>query len=252
MTITGVHLANTTEVDFGGVKGTNVTNISDTEITVVAPQSAVGDGDVEDVTVISALGTSQTTGGDQYTYENAPTITSVAPATGPNGGGTTVTITGVDLFDPTAVSFGSRWRSISAPRAPIRSPACRRSPAVRPLPGRAVPWTIRVTTPVGRSPITPSDHFVYNLAPIVNFISPQAGPTAGGTVVTIRAEPERGDLRQVRHRCRDLLHRQAALRSRPGPAGAGEFGGNHRDNGEGRSVPGIRTPRRSLTRGRRP
>ncbi len=70
VTITGVHLANTTEVDFGGVKGTNVTNNSDTEITAVAPQSAFGDGDIEDVTVTSALGTSQTTGAT--TYEKCP------------------------------------------------------------------------------------------------------------------------------------------------------------------------------------
>jgi hypothetical protein len=44
---------------------------------------------------------------------------------------------------------------------------------------------IIVTTPLGTSPNTADDNFVYGNAPTITSINPTQGPTAGGTTVTI-------------------------------------------------------------------
>ena len=147
----------------------------------------------------SALGTSELTfndpeSADVYTYENAPVITSVADksptsgaatsATGPTAGNTLVEITGTDFTDATAVYFGSTpaeyfYQAATPTGATAALDAA--SPA-----GAVGNVDIRVATPVGESALTPNDHFLYNLAPTVNAISPAGGPPAGGTAVTIR------------------------------------------------------------------
>ncbi|OOG69654.1 hypothetical protein B0E45_15030, partial [Sinorhizobium sp. A49] len=42
-----------------------------------------------------------------FTYNAQPTVTAVAPASGPTGGGTLVVITGTNLLNATAVTFGA-------------------------------------------------------------------------------------------------------------------------------------------------
>ena len=95
--ISGSGLAGETAVDFGGTLAA-ITNISDTEITVILPR---GSGTV-DVTVTTAGGTS---GALQFTYD-APSITSLSPSSGPAAGGTEVVISGINFTDATAVHFG--------------------------------------------------------------------------------------------------------------------------------------------------
>ena len=55
------------------------------------------------------LGTSPTSPGDQFTYTAAvaPTVTGLSPTTGPQAGGTLVTITGTSFTGATAVDFGA-------------------------------------------------------------------------------------------------------------------------------------------------
>ena len=63
---------------------------SSTTLTVNSPS---GTGTV-DVTVTTANGTSATGASDKFTYNAPPTVTNVNPTSGPQAGGTPVTVTG--------------------------------------------------------------------------------------------------------------------------------------------------------------
>ncbi|MBC6981447.1 S-layer family protein, partial [Caulobacter sp. 17J80-11] len=107
ITGTGFSSANPTgAVKFGATNATYTIN-SNTQITATAPANSAG---TYDVTVTTAGGTSATSAADQYTFVAAPTVTSLSPATGPTGGGTTVVITGTGFAAASgtgAVKFGA-------------------------------------------------------------------------------------------------------------------------------------------------
>jgi hypothetical protein len=111
-----------------------------------------------------------------YTALEAPTVTKVKPASGPNGGGTLVTITGTNFEDVTAVHFGAlhaqKFKVNSATSLTAVSPA-----------GSVGAVDITVTTGGGTSALSKADLFKF--APTVNGVSPNEGPAAGGTKVTI-------------------------------------------------------------------
>ena len=111
----------------------------------------------------------------------APTITGIAPATGPRAGGTTVEITGTDFTDTTQVNFGSTGPATSYT---IDSPT--QITATSPAAGAVGRRHIRVTTPAGTSPTVPADVFKYTgTKPAVTGVAPATGPRAGGTEVVI-------------------------------------------------------------------
>lgn len=111
--ITGTNFSGATAVTFGGAAATGFTVNSATQITATAP---AGSGTV-DIRVTTTGGTSATSAADQYTYMPAPTISSVSPASGTTGGGTSVTITGSNFSGVTAVTFGSTAASFVAKNA---------------------------------------------------------------------------------------------------------------------------------------
>ena len=76
-------------------------------ITAVSPAES---GTVH-VTVSTPGGASATSAADEFSYVPLPTVTNVAPGEGPEAGGTTVTITGTNLGEATAVKFGSAGAS---------------------------------------------------------------------------------------------------------------------------------------------
>jgi hypothetical protein len=92
-------------VFFGGVECSAVGWISRGDISTIAPGGSPG---AVDVTVRNPDGTEKTLSG-AYTYVAylAPSITDLTPATGPECGGTLVTITGSDFHPPCRVDFGS-------------------------------------------------------------------------------------------------------------------------------------------------
>ncbi|MFF4648064.1 IPT/TIG domain-containing protein [Streptomyces sp. NPDC001389] len=100
ITINGVGLSTANSVSFGGVPATP-TSVSDTQLTVTVPAGAAA-GPVG-VSVTTAGGTNN---GLSYTYVDAPTVTAVAPSSGPTSGGTGVTITGTNLDTTESVTFG--------------------------------------------------------------------------------------------------------------------------------------------------
>ncbi|HET7710489.1 MAG TPA: IPT/TIG domain-containing protein, partial [Thermoanaerobaculia bacterium] len=106
-----------------------------------------------------------------------PTITSLAPASGPVGGGTNVVITGTNFQNNATVRFGNA-NAISASVTSSTSIT-----AVAPA-QEAGKVNVTVTNPDGTS--ATFDGYTYqSTAPTISAISPDAGPIAGGTVVTI-------------------------------------------------------------------
>ena len=108
----------------------------------------------------------------------APTVSGISPTAGPLVGGTTVTISGTNLSGATGVKFGGATASFT-----VNSDT--QIAATAPAAGSAGSVAITVTTAGGTSATSSADQFTYVAAPTVSGISPQAGPFAGGTTVTI-------------------------------------------------------------------
>jgi hypothetical protein len=175
--ITGTSFTGATAVDFGTMPATNVTVVSDTSITADSP---AGTGTV-DVTVMTPGGDSATSPADQFTYVTvaAPRVTGLSPTFGTTDGGTLVTITGTSFTGATAAFFGN----FPVPVTVVNDTTITTYSA----PHTAGVVNVTVTTPAGTSAVSPADEFTYTapVAPAVTAISPDAGPQAGGTPVTI-------------------------------------------------------------------
>ncbi len=106
-----------------------------------------------------------------------PAVTAISPTEGPLAGGTSVTITGTGFTGATAVDFGTTAATNLAVTSATQITAT--SPAGT--------GTVDVTVvgPGGTSATSSADQFTYVAAPAVTAISPAAGPTGGGTSVTI-------------------------------------------------------------------
>jgi DNA-binding beta-propeller fold protein YncE len=174
VTITGVHLTGATGVNFGSAPATNVNVVSDTQVTATVP---AGSGTV-DVRVTTPNGTSIVAPADKYAYTSDSTVSSLNPSSGPTAGGNTVTITGTNLSNASAVSFGVTPAISFSILGPTQISA------VAP-PGTAGTVDVTVTTPGGTSTTNPGDQYTYVAAPTVSRLSPNAGPAVGGTSVTI-------------------------------------------------------------------
>jgi len=109
----------------------------------------------------------------------SPVVSGVSPNSGPPAGGTSVTISGVNLSSAVSVTFGgvaAAFTIVSDNDLSATSPA-----------GTGT-VDVRVTTGQGTSAISAADQFTYRTvgtAPIVTALSPTSGPVAGGTLVTI-------------------------------------------------------------------
>ena len=177
VTLTGTNfVAPGATVIFGATPGTGVVVNSATSITVTAPAHVAG---TVDITVTTVGGTSAVVAADQYTYVNPPTVTAVSPLAGPIAGGTVVTLTGTNFVAPATVSFGG-----TAGTAIIVNNA---TTITVTAPAHAVGTVdITVTTPGGTSAVNaPADQYTYAAVPTVTSVSPNLGPIAGGTSVTI-------------------------------------------------------------------
>ncbi|MBH0024910.1 IPT/TIG domain-containing protein [Salinibacterium sp. SWN248] len=169
VTITGSEFTGATGVTFDGIDGTSFTVDSDIQITVTSPAHALGAVDliIERATGNSAPAT--------FTYRGAPTVSGMTPTEGPLAGGTEVTITGTGFTGSTGVTFdgdaGTSFTVVSDTEITVSSPA-------------HVEETIEVVVqhPIGDAA---AGDFTYTAAPIISSLSPNIGPVAGGTVVTI-------------------------------------------------------------------
>jgi IPT/TIG domain-containing protein len=176
VTITGTGFTGATGVKFGTVAATSFTVNSATSITATSP---AGISPIAvDVTVTTPNGTSGTTPSDRFTYFVA-TVTGVSPSSGPQGGGTTVTVTGTHLDDATGVRFGTQSTTAFTVDSPTQLTVT--SPAA-PAPGTV---DVIVIGSSGTSSASTSDRYTYLAPPRITAVSPSSGPKAGGNPVTI-------------------------------------------------------------------
>lgn len=167
VTITGVNLAGASAVKFGDTSADLLAN-TPTSITVSSPPGVGYVG----VTVVTKGGISNSL---PFYYLKSPIIETLSLYSGPIAGGSTVTIYGYNLATASSVVFGS---NSSTPTIINDNQISATIPAGED-PGSV---NLYVTTSGGTSQ---SLNFTYVDAPTYDSISPFAGPTTGGTIVTI-------------------------------------------------------------------
>ncbi|MFN8491558.1 MAG: IPT/TIG domain-containing protein [Caldilineaceae bacterium] len=179
VTLTGAGFApGATSILFGANAATSVVCENPTTCTATSP---AGSGTV-DVTVVVGNQSSTATAADQFTYTappaspSHPTVTAITPSTGPEMGNSIVTINGAGFApNATTVNFG--------PNNPAASVTCIDTTTciVVAPPGQG---TVEVSVTVDNQAST-AMQFTYVSAPTITSLTPNTGPEAGGTVVTI-------------------------------------------------------------------
>lgn len=110
-----------------------------------------------------------------YTYEAAPTVTSISPSTGAVGGGTSVTIAGTGFIDPTVSIGGSNCGALLSSATQI---TCTTT-------GHSAQMVNVVVTNSDNQFGTESNAFSYQGGPTISSVSPVGGALGGGTTLTI-------------------------------------------------------------------
>ncbi|MGE3165736.1 MAG: beta strand repeat-containing protein, partial [Planctomycetota bacterium] len=171
VSIFGSGFGPTTLVTFGGVSATSVTLISATSLTAVTPPHAPG---AFDVTVLDTNGSSSLAG--SFTFAPPPVLLSVSPPSGTPLGGQTLTLAGTGFVPNMSVLIGGQPATgvlVASPSsATVLSPA--HAPGV---------VSVTITTAIGSS-ILPSG-FTYESPPVLLSVSPPAGDSAGGELLTL-------------------------------------------------------------------
>lgn len=108
-----------------------------------------------------------------------PIVTGISPSSGPETGGTSVTVTGSNFSGATAVKFGT----VAATGFTVNSAVTITATAPSELPSTV---DVTVTSPAGTSITGSADQFTFTtVAPTVTSVNPTTGTTAGGTVVAV-------------------------------------------------------------------
>ena len=170
VTITGANLTGTTSVTFGVVPATSFTVDSDTQITATTP---AGVGTVA-ISVTTVGGTANAA--NAYTYVPCPGIVFVNPVAGPEAGGETVAILGMNFTGATSVTFDG------VPATSFTVDSDMQITAVTPA-GTAGAVEVSVTTAGGTA--NAAGGYTYVPAPTITTVLPNVGPEASSTAVTI-------------------------------------------------------------------
>lgn len=174
VTLTGTGFTGATSVTFNGAVASNLTVVSDTQLTVTTPPQSAGG---VDVTVFTPNGTDTTT---LFTYADTPVVSGISPSSGPANGGTSVYITGSGFTGANQVSFGS----VGSAGLEVLSDTTMVAGVPAQAEGDIVDVT--VTNPAGTSATSAADQFTYTApVPTATALFPGVGPTAGGTQVTV-------------------------------------------------------------------
>ncbi len=172
VTIAGSDLADAT-VTIGGEACTDVVvNEVFTSLTCTVPEGAAGPADV-----VVTVDTVDVVVPNGYKYLGEPVITSVSPNEGSPAGGETITIAG-EFLDGASVTVGGEACTDVNVAASGDSLTC-----VTPLAPAVGPADVEVTTVGGTT--NSVDAYTYLDIPVVSGLSPTAGPTEGGNVLTI-------------------------------------------------------------------
>lgn len=176
VTIMGADFRNTPTLPtvlFGGTAATSVVFNSTMQLTTVTPTHSAGLVDVQ----VRNPDNQTATAPSAFTFVPAPTVTSVAPTSGPAAGNTPVTITGTNFVSGATVRFNGNLATnvmfVSSTQLTANTPA-----------GTAGSATVQVTNPDGQSG-SRANAFTYVGAPVVNNAMPNTGPITGGSTITV-------------------------------------------------------------------
>jgi LPXTG-motif cell wall-anchored protein len=176
--IYGTNLSNTTALSFGdGIFVDGYSSImtlsifpilwfqdSDTELDATISIDSNATPGLRDITLTTTAGNVTLTGG--FTVNNAPVVApimyNISPSSGPEAGGTHVTITGTHLSGATAVYFGTTLATINSTPIPTDSSLTATSPV-----GTGI-VNVSVTTPGGTSATNQGTFFTYIVSPSVS------------------------------------------------------------------------------------
>ncbi len=167
---TGFYLGATVTIDGSYCTSPNV--ISSTAMTCVTPGHTAGA-----VNVIVTNTDMQASVPQGYTYQAAPTISSVDTTSGPAVGGTTINITGSGFFPDPSISIGGTVCTESI-YVSDTSVTCK-------TPAHTSGLNNIIVTNYDNQSATLVDGFTFVAAPTVDSVSLSAGALAGGTTVTI-------------------------------------------------------------------
>lgn len=182
VTINGTNFANDATLTFGGVAASSVVISNNGKtITATTPAHAAGSVDVTVTNPGSGNSASQSdTNLNGFTYISpTPAVTSISPNSGPDAGGTLVTITGSGYSSGAIVAIGGTAATgvtvISSTSITATTPA-----------HVAGTFDVVVTNPdLKTGTLTNAFTFIDPPAPHVSGISPSTGSTVGGDSVTI-------------------------------------------------------------------
>ncbi|MFE6738539.1 IPT/TIG domain-containing protein [Streptomyces tubercidicus] len=169
VTIIGDGLHNTTAVRFGCTPAASFTIVNDREIQAVSPLLA------SDVGIGVTLGQHTTRTVGRFYYLPDSVLIRIGPASGPLGGGGTLTVTGRGLVTTTSVHFGDvavTPSSVLDDQVTVMVPPAR---SAGPVP----------VTVVTRSNVYGRDTYTYVGPPHLASATPGTGSTAGGDPVLI-------------------------------------------------------------------
>ncbi len=173
LTITGTGFLSGIVASVGGVNCTTSTYVSATSMTCVTPVGSLGTVDVRVTNTDAQTGVKTSS----FTYDAAPTLTSVSPNNGKATGGNTITLTGTGFLTGTTATAGGVTCS---------SPTVVNSTTFTCVIGAHAAGSVNVIlTLADTQTATLTNGFTYNAAPTVTSISPASGYSAGGTTVTI-------------------------------------------------------------------
>ncbi|MBI5066834.1 MAG: IPT/TIG domain-containing protein [Deltaproteobacteria bacterium] len=169
--LTGTGFAAGATVAFGGVPAA-VTASSTTSITAVAPAHAAGP---VDVAVQNPDGQASVRPA-AFTYLPPPRLLAIAPASGPDAGGTSVSLSGTGFSAGATVTFGGLPAAVTAASGFSLT-------AVAPA-HAAGTVDVVVRNADGQSAALPAA-YAYLPAPVLADVAPASGPTAGGTALLL-------------------------------------------------------------------
>lgn len=185
VTITGSGFTGATSVRFGGDWGRNGTDLlvlSDTQLKVTTPWGEVGSSEV------LVYGPGGVSAPASFTYaDEQPVITSVTPSSGPNIGGTQVTVLGSGLSSGAFIEVGGAF---------VRDEVCTATkctfttPPVHQDDPQTGPLDINISTSNGDTVPGPAGKFTYTDSPdpVVTEVVADTGTKYGGTKVVVLGE----------------------------------------------------------------
>ena len=152
VTIEGTELSGTSEVQFGGVPGTELKVNSNFSVTVVSPANVSG---TLDVRVFATGGESPVTTKDHFKY--TPAILSFTPPGAPIAGGATVEVSGAGF----ALGTGTKFKFGNAASKSVNCTSTTSCLVVVPAQSAAGAVDVKASANKANSVIGPSDRFIY-------------------------------------------------------------------------------------------